>query len=91
MKKQTTKFAILALCGSHLICCGIPAALAIFGIFGTTAAGMDLFPDWLEYTLFAFGGLALTASFAMYKSVSIWLIISASALYIFSIAMHFLH
>ncbi|MCL2748986.1 MAG: LPXTG cell wall anchor domain-containing protein [Alphaproteobacteria bacterium] len=91
--RKTTIFSLLAICGSHLFCCVLPAVLAIFGIFSTGVA--DFFHGWMGIALLVFGGLALIASFLIYmkkrEEISIWLVVAATALYAFSLMMYFSH
>ncbi|MCL1892181.1 MAG: hypothetical protein FWF97_02745 [Alphaproteobacteria bacterium] len=91
--RKAAAISLIALCGSHLFCCVLPAVLAIFGIFGTGAA--DFFHGWVGTALLIFGALALIVSFLLYlrcrEKINIWIIIAAAALYAFSLTMHFLH
>jgi hypothetical protein len=89
--KKTAAVSLLALCGAHLFCCGIPALLAGLGLLGATIAGTELLPDWLEAALFAFGGLAALISIFMYKRLGFWLVFSAGLIYALSLLMHFSH
>lgn len=89
MKKTWILTAAIA---PHIFCCGLPAVLAILGLFGAVGADL-LIPEWLEISVFVFSGLALVASFVIYRRSCrcgfFWILVAAAALYVFSLAMHF--